>query len=377
MSPPNRVTFSRRRLLRRSTLALAAIVAVARSSNGVGAAYTSTAPVSPDWEAAFHRALGGRAMGYAYAVAREGRMIAGGGIGLARSSFERQNPSQPWTLDTLSNIASISKPITAVAIMSLVQTRGIELLESPFWPVLAGSGRFSGPSGAGVDRVTIRQLLTQRSGLAPNGTIYPREPSVDEFLAGYLQQDVVAPPGSTFRYSNTNFTILQAIYEVLVGGAPGSFATLVLERVLAPLGVDVANGAITPVPRPDTEALDYSDANDTRPGQLWRPIPCTGAGGWLATATGLLQFLTGIRANALLNPDVTAMMFADRLGWYPGTSRYGTYYHHNGGLFNAKSPRQELHTGIVQFPHGYDAVLLVNSGPARPIRLMAETFDGE
>jgi CubicO group peptidase (beta-lactamase class C family) len=67
-------------------------------------------------------------------------MIAGGGTRLARSSFEQRNRSQPWTLDTLCNVASVSKSITAVALMSQVQRRGIELLEQPVWPVLVGSG---------------------------------------------------------------------------------------------------------------------------------------------------------------------------------------------------------------------------------------------
>jgi CubicO group peptidase (beta-lactamase class C family) len=368
---------TRRRMLYRSAIALGAITGTLRSAGRVEAGRVEpTGLPAPRWEASYDRALGGRAMGYAYAVARDGRLIAGDGAGFARSTFEPHNPAQPWTIDTLSNIASVSKPITALAIMSQVQGRGVELLDTPIWPILAGSGRFSGTAGVGVDRVTVRQLLTQRSGLIRDGTLNPQTTTVDEFVAEYLRQDVVAVPGSTYRYSNTNFTILQVIYEILAGGPPGSYARLVQDTLLAPLGVDVAQDAITPTPSHDIEALDYSDVDDTRPGQYWRSIPCVGASGWLATARGLLQFLIGLRTFALLGPQTTEMMFAERLGWYPGTSEFGTYYHHNSGLFNGKTPRQELHTGVVHFPHGYDAVLLVNSGPARPIQLMAATFDG-
>jgi len=371
MTNPAGTPFSRRHLLRGAAAVTGAALALPFLRRTW--AQPAAAP-APRWDAVYDAALGSAAMGYAYAAARDGALVAGRGAGLARSASERVNPSQSWSLDTLCNLASVSKPITAVAVMTVVQARGIELLNQPFWPILASSGRFSGPPGAGVERVTVRQLLTHTTGLAHDGTLNPRE-GVDAFLADYLCMDLVAPPGGRHVYSNTNFTILQVLYEVLCDAAPGTYADLAHRNVLDPLGVD--RDALTVEPRPATEALHYADRTDTRPGQLWPRIACAGAGGWLGTANGLLAFLRGLRTNALLSPATTEMMLTQRLGWYPAESASGTYYHHNGALFTGRTPRQEVYTGIVLFPSGYDAVLLVNSGPVDPIRLMARAFAGD
>jgi hypothetical protein len=98
-----------------------------------------------------------------------------------------------------------------------------------------------------------------------------------------------------------------------------------------------------------------------------------GPGGWRGTANGVLKFLVGLRGGSLLEPELVDTMFTQQLGWYRAQSRYGPYYHHNGGLFSGAQPAQEVHTGAIHFPFGYDAVLFINS-PGKPIALMAEAF---
>ena len=134
----------------------------------------------------------------------------------------------------------------------------------------------------------------------------------------------------------------------------------------------IEEGEITAVPAPVTEALCYRGAHDTRPGYAWPAMQCIGPGGWLATARGLLKFLVGVRGHAVLDEVTTRLMLRGKLGWYEGRTRFGPYYHHNGGLFTGAG--QQLHTGAVHFPAGYDAVLLINSPPGGTIRLMARAF---
>lgn len=195
---------------------------------------------------------------------------------------------------------------------------------------------------------------------------------MDQFLAEYLTQDLVGTPGKTYNYSNTNFTLLQVLYEVLTDGAPGSYVSSVAMNVFAPMGITSAE--ITATPAPATEALFYADRDDTRPGQMWPAMQAVGPGGWLGTASGVLTFLTGIRANAVLDPATTELMFTQELGWYRAMTPFGPYYHHNGGLFTGAKPAQETHTGAIHFPAGYDAVLLVNAVSPDIIRLMARAF---
>lgn len=330
---------------------------------------------SPQWEATYTSVLEPAAMGYTYAVAQNGRMVDWGGHSLARSTHERQNASLAWAPNLLFNLASVSKTITATAIMSIVQAQGLALLDQPFWDILTQSGRFSGAPGDGVESVTLRNLLTMRSGLMVDGTLYPTDgQSVDQFLAGYLLKAAVKAPGF-YAYSNTNFTILGVLYEIWSGAQPGSYVSLLKQNVLAPLGVDPET-EITDAPKPNVEGVSYSGSDDTRPGQVWTKIGCMAPGGWLGTAFGVLKFLMGLRTEAVLQAATSEMMFTQLLGWYRGSSRFGPYYHHNGGLLTGANPKQVLATGAIHFSDGYDAVLFVNS-PANVIPLMARAFGAE
>lgn len=182
MSQP--VSTSRRSFLRNAGAAALAAGLTARArrtasahSESLGARDQTTSGPSPQWEQAYRSALAPSAMGFAFAVAQNGQPATAAGVNLARSASEPKNPGQPWTPDTLFNIASVSKTITAVALMTLVQQQGSQLLDTPFWAILTGSSRFSGMPGAGVDSVTVRQLLTMHSGLPEDGTLSRISPS--------------------------------------------------------------------------------------------------------------------------------------------------------------------------------------------------------
>ena len=310
-------------------------------------------------------------MGYAYMVAKDGRELTYGASRLARSASEGTNPSEAWNpLTTLMNIASVSKPITAFAIMTEVQRQKDKgILTTPFWNFI--EARFTGVAlGAGVDTVTVEDLLTMKSAMVPDHTIFPI--SVDDFLRDYLRQPLVegATPGVTSAYSNTNFTLLQIVYEAL-SGLP--FAEGVSERVFRPMGIAVDAGEVTIEPDPSREALGYRDRDDPNRGQAWPTIPCVGAGGWLAWPHGALQFLVGVRMKQVLNDDNTDRMLKHELGWYRYRGRYGNYYHHNGGLVNPSE--QWTRTGIVHFEKGYDAILFTNSNGPDPVRVLIDAFE--
>jgi CubicO group peptidase (beta-lactamase class C family) len=324
---------------------------------------------TPNWEGVISNAYS-TSMGYAYMVAKDGRELTYNAARLARSGAEGENPDESWNpLTTLMNLASVSKSITAFAIMTEVQRlkdRGI--LDKPFWPFI--EARFAGIApGAGVERVTVEDLLTMKSAMVPDGTLYPT--SVDGFLRDYLQQPLVAgaKPGVTYAYSNTNFTILQVVYEAL-SGMP--YVDGVIDRVFRPMGIAVDAGEMTTVPASTTEALAYRDRNDTDRGIVWQQIPCVGAGGWLAWPHGALQFLVGVRLKQVLSDANTDRMLKGELGWYRYPGKYGNYYHHNGGLVGGA---QWIKTGIVHFDKGYDAVLFVNSDGPDPVQVLIDAFE--
>jgi len=117
--------------------------------------------------------------------------------------WRRLLPQQePMTLDTIFDIASLTKPFgTTLAVMSLVE-RGEVKLDAPLGHYLR---EFRGPRHEGV---TIRRLLEHSAGLPaipPEGSLRGGFPAAARALAA---APLDYPPGSAFEYSDTGFILL-------------------------------------------------------------------------------------------------------------------------------------------------------------------------
>jgi CubicO group peptidase (beta-lactamase class C family) len=122
----------------------------------------------------------------------------------------------PVTPETLFRIGSITKPLTGTAIMRLVDA-GKLALDTPVREYVPW---FAVSDPAATAKITPRLLLTHTSGLPhdhkPSG---PRDP---EALERRVREEVpryplVAPPGSTFSYSNTGIHVLAFLLETITG----------------------------------------------------------------------------------------------------------------------------------------------------------------
>lgn len=134
----------------------------------------------------------------------------------------------PMTIDTIFDIASLTKPLgTAIAIMALVE-RGAIKLEAPLGRYLR---EFRGRS---FEQVTIQRVLTHSAGfpaLPPNGTLTRGFPAAARALA---HRPLDYPPGSSFQYSDTGFILLGEVVRRVSGEPLDRY----LERVLIrPLGL--------------------------------------------------------------------------------------------------------------------------------------------
>jgi hypothetical protein len=124
---------------------------------------------------------------------------------------------QPMELDAVYRVESLSKPVTAWGVMTLVED-GLLGLDDPVESRLSSS-RLP-PSGFDPDGVTIRRLLSHSGGL-PLGTLgvefTPGEPmpSLEEMLG--REARAVAPPGSGFTYSNPGFNLLELLVQQAAG----------------------------------------------------------------------------------------------------------------------------------------------------------------
>lgn len=328
--------------------------------------YKNTVDVpEPEWASVLKNKLAKSCMGYSYIVSKKGTITDKGQSGLARSFNEAHLPSIPWSTDTLINLASVSKPITAVAFLKLLNDYQVSL-DTPFYQYLKDQ---IPQAGRGVETVTFRHLLNMHSGMIPEGQLWG---DIWSFLRNYLRQDLRYPAGQKYQYSNTNFTILQALMDKYT--PQKSYSQYVQQVILKPMGIDTNHFTIK-VENPDLATLCYAGRSDQRPGQYWHDIDFVSSGGWLASANELIKFLQGVRNHTVLSAHQTEEMFKERLGWYSYDGIFGQYFNHVGELENGLSPTQKLTTAIIRFSNDYDALLLINSPQKDILSVLVEAFE--
>ncbi len=259
-------------------------------------------------------------------VAKGDRILFEKGYGYADLEQRVLNGS-----DTAFQIASVSKPFTAAAILLLAE-RGKLDLHAPLSRILPDY-----PNGG---KLTIHHLLTHGSGI-PNINDFPeygeiqlrtQEPTalVEAFKAKPLQFQ----PGSQYSYSNSNYNLLALIIEKVSGMAYGSF----LEReILSPLKLSrtghrrrmstIVPGLADGYAPDGSLGLQHADYLD------WSSK--TGNGSLYSDARDVLRFIRGIHQGRLLKPASVAASFNPHhpnigYGWFLSEANGREIHHING-----------------------------------------------
>jgi CubicO group peptidase (beta-lactamase class C family) len=216
------------------------------------------------------------AAGIVTLVGREGKVVE-----VHASGFQDVEGKTPMRTDTIFRIASMSKPITSVAVMLLYE-EGRLLLTDPVSRYIPSfkQQRVIGQDGAAVDAarrgITIRDLLTHRSGLSygflnggPVGDAYRKGGVVDgltltdmtleQGIDKLAAQPLMSQPGAAWNYSLST-DVLGRVVEV-VSGQP--FDVFLRERIFKPLGMT------------DT-SFDVPDAKWPRFSTVYSPDPAAG-----------------------------------------------------------------------------------------------------
>ncbi|MCI0349782.1 MAG: DUF1343 domain-containing protein [Acidobacteriales bacterium] len=114
---------------------------------------------------------------------------------------------EPMTVDTIFDLASLTKPIaTATSVMRLVQLGQVRL-NDPVAKYIPEFGR------AGKEEITVRQLLTHFSGLREDLDLNVPWTGRDEALRRTFDEKPVRPPGSAYIYSDINYIVLGYLVE--------------------------------------------------------------------------------------------------------------------------------------------------------------------
>jgi CubicO group peptidase (beta-lactamase class C family) len=257
------------------------------------------------------------AVGLAVGVVRDGRLVFFHGHGLADIAART-----PITEDTVFRIGSITKTVTAIAVMQLWEQGRIDL-DAPANNYLRAYQLV--PARASFRPATVRHLLTHTAGiremLHPWGLLRLRDlgevvevarrvPSLAEFYGGGLRLD--AEPGTRFMYTSHGFATLGQIVED-VSGIP--LARYFRERIFEPL--DMAD---TDLPRSERVrprlATGYELRSHGAEAVADFEVVTLGGGGVFSTTRDMGRYvaaLLGGGANEhgrVLQPATMALMFA-------------------------------------------------------------------
>ena len=157
--------------------------------------------------------------GLSLAIVEGDQIVHLRGFGRARPGGEIPNPQTPFF------IGSVTKSITALAVMQLVEAGKVEL-DAPVQRYLPWF-RVADPEASG--RITVRHLLNHTSGLSMmQGQMILTEmddcPDANERQLRALSAEVLSnPPGTKFAYNNTNYNLLGLIIEAASGETYSSY----------------------------------------------------------------------------------------------------------------------------------------------------------
>ncbi|SIN69555.1 CubicO group peptidase, beta-lactamase class C family [Singulisphaera sp. GP187] len=295
--------------------------------------------------------------GAALAVARNGRLVYARGFGL--SDVEANTPVQP---DSLFRIASISKPITAAAIMQLVE-RGRLKLDAPLVDLLEvrHEGKPVPPGDPRLKDVTVRHLLQHRGGWDRDLSFDPMFRSVKfarelgvkppatsrQVITAMWSRPLDFAPGERYSYCNYGYCLLGRIIEK-VSGMP--YEAYVRTEILKPLAIDSMRiGKTLLEDRAPGEVRYFMGANGRKkqgPAVLgptlgepiampyggWYLEAMDAHGAWLASAPDLVRFASAFdapRFGTILNESSIQTLFTrpeGRAGHKADGSPTAVYY---------------------------------------------------
>lgn len=181
-------------------------------------------------------------------------------------------------------VASISKVISSITLLRLVE-QGFIGLDDPVGARLAARVGVTTPVD-GVAQITVRHLLTHRSGIAQyENLMFRREvESCEQAAAAGLSRQLERLPGTTFRYSNLNFCLAGLLIEDLTGMA---YAEVVQRELLTPLGIEGMRLAGT------FDVGDGDVEHESDAGRNYMEV-LGGAGSWIASPTDVAMIVNSI-----------------------------------------------------------------------------------
>ena len=280
------------------------------------------------------------------AVCKDGRLVFAKSYGLAnKTTGEEVSPSHSM------RIMSVSKPVTSVGIMTLVQQNKLSLDAKVFAPGGILATKYP-TTNTDLHKITVKQLLWHTSGLRTcNGEseFWNKNSSVKDAMTVLLKDPNIflyKPDAANlkYNYANTNYFFLGRVIEEVSGQTYENFIrSQVLNKCNIGSSMYLGNADGT------SKAGEVQYLPESKPNmQLWSAF-----GGWVARPIDLLKFLVRVEGSNT-KPDIintathTTMVTGSSLmsSYAFGLGVSGDTQNHNGCHGSSRSFLVEMSNGI-------------------------------
>ena len=261
--------------------------------------------------------------GASIAVTQGGRLVALKAFG--RSTYDLESP--PITMDTLFDLASVSKVVATTTVAMILYERGLLDLDTPvvgMVPEFAGAG--AGDADARRRAITLRMLLAHSSGLPAYEKLFLKARTREQLLRAAFTTPLVADPGTRAEYSDIGFMVLCEALERVAAETLDRFCQ---REVFGPLGM--AHTTYNPPPEARAKIPPTQDDRTFRRRIIQGEVQdenasvlggVAGQAGVFSTAEDIARFAHALLGggNPILRPE-TVRLFTRRETAPAGTSR--------------------------------------------------------
>ena len=290
------------------------------------------------------------------------------GYGLA--DLENQLPMRA---DAVFPLASATKQFTSMAVLKLVQAGKLTLDQR--------IGEIDPTLPETIAAVSVRQLLTHTSGIKNISSIEAsraarrNEADATSLIGFFAELPLEFPPGSQFRYSNSNYIVLTRLIEVLSGQ---SYADYLEKTIFEPLGMTHTRyGSHLALIPGRAHGYQQDDSGAWLNAEFISMSQPQGAGGLVSSVDDLARWDAALNSGELVDPTLLAQAFQPvkltdastqpyGFGWVISEVQ-GTPSVEHGGFING------FNSQILRLPQQQILVtVLTNAEPLNPADLSVE-----
>lgn len=268
----------------------------------------------------------------------------------------RGTVSEPVTPETPFRLASISKTITATAVLKLVDAGRVSLDDRPVESILSRRGlecRTPGISG-----IRVRDLLSHTSGFASGREWFFDEIVGDttELVRRFCERDLRSTPGSRYEYSNFNFLLLGWLIEDVTGSP---YDVAVDSVLLRPAGLSTFRFHET------SDVARWEPDYYVDPGSKYMEL-LGAAGAWSASSIETATFIAGLAASESGRGYLSSSTFREMSNAAPRSAAGSSWGYglglrlFSGGVWGHTGSIESIKAVAIHLPDGASIAVLVN-----------------